>query len=371
MPIETFIALSVFALSCDLQCDDMGGRGVPAGDLIADDRVGVTMRGVILWCLCSWLATVSGAHAQSTPAGSGQAYPAKSVRLIVPFPPGGGVDGVARIAFQKLSESLGQQFVLDNRSGSGGVIAAETAARAAPDGYTLFFGTTATQAITPHYYRKLAYDPLRDFAPINLIAGAGYLLVVHPSVQAASVKEFIALAKAKPGALNFSSSGNGTVLQLTAELFASMAGIHLVHVPYKGAAPALADLLSGQVQLTFNPASVVLPHVRTGRLRALGVSSARRTPLAPDVPTIAESGLPGYESTGWYAVLAPAHTPPAVVLRLNRELTAVLGDREVKERFAASGVEPIGTTPEQFAVYMRDEFAKWGKVIRATGVKVD
>ena len=317
-----------------------------------------------LWHLgIFWLMAVTSAQAQT--------YPAKPVRLLVPFPPGGGVDGVARIAFQKLSESLNQQFIIDNRGGSAGVIAAETAARAAPDGYTLFFGTTATQTITPHYYKKLPYDPIKDFAPINLLAGAGYILVVHPSLQAQSVKEFIALAKAKPGAFNFSSSGNGTVIQLTMELFRSMAGISLLHVPYKGAAPALADLLSGQIQLTFNPASVVLPHVRSGRLRALGVSSARRTPLAPELPTIAEAALPGYEANGWYAVLAPAGTPQPIITRLNRELQNVIADRDVKERFAATGVEPIGSTPEQFAAYMRDEYAKWGKVIRATGVKAD
>ncbi len=309
--------------------------------------------------------------AQSTSTGSGQAYPAKSIRLIVPFPPGGGVDGVARIAFARVSDSLAQQVVIDNRGGSAGIIAAETAARAAPDGYTLFFGTTATQTITPHYYRKLAYDPVKDFAPISLIAGAGYLLVVHPSLPAKTVKEFIALAKAKPGTLNFSSSGNGTVLHLTTELFRSMAGIDLVHVPYKGAAPALTDLLSGQVQLTFNPASVVLPHVKANRLRALGVTSAKRTPLAPDVPTIAEAGVPGYEASGWYAVLAPAGTPQTITARLHRELMIALADREVKERFAATGVEPIGTTPEQFAAFMRDEYAKWGKVVRSAGVKAE
>jgi tripartite-type tricarboxylate transporter receptor subunit TctC len=300
-----------------------------------------------------------------------QPYPSKPIRLIVPFPPGGGVDGVARITFARVSESLAQQVVIDNRGGSAGIIAAETAARAAPDGYTLFFGTTATQAITPHYYRKLAYDPVKDFAPISLIAGAGYILVVHPSLQAHTVKEFIALAKAKPGALNFSSSGNGTLIQLTAELFRSMAGVNLVHVPYKGAGPALADLLSGQVQLTFNPASVVLPHVKTNRLRALGVTTAKRMPLAPDVPTIAEAALPGYEASGWYAVLAPAGTAQSIITRLHRELMIALADRDVKERFAATGVEPIGATPEQFAAYMRDEYVKWGKVVRFAGVTAE
>ncbi len=300
-----------------------------------------------------------------------QPYPTKPIRLIVPFPPGGGVDGVARITFQRAAELLGQPVVLDNRGGSAGVIAAETAARAAPDGYTLFFGTTATQAITPHYYRKLPYDPLKDFAPISLLAAAGYILVVHPSVPAATVKEFIALAKAKPGVLNFSSSGNGTVLHLTTELFASMTGIKMVHVPYKGAGPALADLLSGQIQLTSNPASVVLPHIRSNRLRALGVTSAKRTALAPELPTIAESGVPGYEASGWYAVLAPAGTARAIITRLHRELMTVIAERDVKERFAATGVEPIGSTPAQFAAYMNEEYAKWGNVVRVSGVKQD
>jgi tripartite-type tricarboxylate transporter receptor subunit TctC len=309
--------------------------------------------------------------AQPASTSSGQAYPAKPIRLIVPFPVGGGVDGVARIAFARVSDAMGQQFVIDNRSGSGGIIAAETAARAAPDGYTLFFGTTATQAITPHYYKKLTYDPLKDFAPINLIAGAGYILVVHPSVPAHSVKELIALARAKPGALNYSSSGNGSVLHLTTELFRSMAGISIVHVPYKGAAPALTDLLSGQIQLTFNPASVMLPHIRANRVRALGVTSAKRTPLAPELPTIAEAGVSGYEASGWYAVLAPAGTPAPVIARLNKELQGALADRDVRERFAATGVEPIGMPPEPFAAYMREEYVKWGKVVRTAGVKVE
>ena len=313
----------------------------------------------------------ASALAQSPATGPGQAYPGKSIRLIVPFPAGGGVDSVARITFQRLSEILGQQVVIDNRGGSGGVIAAEIAARAAPDGYTLFFGTTATQAITPHYYRKLAYDPVKDFAPVNLLAGAGYLLVVHPALPAASVKELIVLARAKPGALNYSSAGNGSTLHLTMELFRSMAGIDLVHIPYKGAAPALADLLSGQIQLTFNPASVVLPHIRSGRVRALGITSAKRSPLASDVPTIAEAGVPGYESSGWYGTLAPAHTPQAIISRLNRELNHALADKDVKERYSATGVEAIGTTPEQFAEFIRNEYAKWGKVVRATGVKME
>ena len=289
----------------------------------------------------------------------------------MPFPSGGGVDAVARIAMQPLATSLGQQIVFDNRGGSSGIIATELAARAAPDGYTLFFGVTSALAILPHYHRQLPYDVMKDFAPINLIAAAAYVLVVHPSQQAASVKELIALAKQKPGALNYASAGNGTTLHLTTELFRSMAGIDIVHVPYKGAAAALTDLVSGQIHLAFIPPAVVVPQMRSARLRGLAVTSAKRFALLPELPTIAEAGLPGYESVGWYGVLAPARTPAAVVTRLHRELLKAIGEREVRERFAANGIEARGTTPEQFAAYLRDEYAKWGKVARAAGVKAD
>jgi tripartite-type tricarboxylate transporter receptor subunit TctC len=298
-----------------------------------------------------------------------QPYPSKPIRLIVPFPPGGGVDAVARIAFQPVAASLNQQIVIDNRGGSSGIVATELAARAVPDGYTLFFGVTSALSILPHYHRTLPYDVEKDFAPINLIAAAAYLLVVHPSVQAASVKELIALARQKPRALNFSSAGNGSTLHLTAELFKSMADIDIVHVPYKGAAPALTDLLSGQVHMTFNPPAVALPHIRSARLRGLGVTSARRSMLVPELPAIAEAGVPGYESTGWYAVLAPARTPAHIIAQLNRALMNAIADKEVRERFAANGVEALGSTPQQFADFMRSEYLKWGKVVRSVDVK--
>jgi tripartite-type tricarboxylate transporter receptor subunit TctC len=225
-------------------------------------------------------------------------YPAKPIRLIVPFPVAGGVDAVARIVFQPMAALLGQQIVIDNRGGSSGIIATELAARAVPDGYTLFFGVTSALSILPHYHRKLPYDVVKDFAPINLIAAAAYILVVHPSLPVTSVKELIALAKQKPGTLNFSSAGNGTTLHLTAELFKSMAGIDIVHVPYKGAAAAMTDLLSGQVHLSFIPPAVALPQMKSARLRGLGVTSAKRSAFVPELPTIAEAGVPGYESTG-------------------------------------------------------------------------
>ena len=324
------------------------------------------MNRVKLW----WsLVTLAAALAQFIFPVSAQSYPSKPIRLLVPFPPGGGVDAVARIAFQRLGEQLQQQIVIDNRGGSSGIIATELAARAVADGYTLFFGVTSALAILPHYQRKLPYDVMTDFAPINLIAEGAYVLAVHPAVQANSVKELIALAKQKPGALNFSSAGNGTMLHLNGELFKSLTGVNIVHVPYKGAAAAMTDLLSGQVHLTFTPPSVTLPQVKSGRLRALGVTSAKRSALAPDLPTIAEAGVPGYEATGWYAVLAPARTPTNIIMRLNRELTTAIADKEVRERFFASGVEAIGSTPAQFAAFIRSEYAKWGKVVRAAGVK--
>ena len=307
--------------------------------------------------------------AQPPATSAGQAYPTKPIRLLVPFPPGGGVDAVARIAFQRLGEQLQQQIVIDNRGGSSGIIATELAARAVPDGYTLFFGVTSALAILPHYQRKLPYDVLTDFAPIHLIADGAYVLAVHPSVQAATVKELIALAKQKPGVLNFSSAGNGTMLHLNGELFKSLAGVNIVHVPYKGAAAAMTDVLAGQVHLTFTPPSVTLPHVKSARLRGLAVTSAKRSALAPDLPTIAEAGVPGYQATGWYAALAPTRTPAAIITRLNRELNDAIATKEVRERFFAAGVEAIGSTPEQFGEFIRAEYAKWGKVVRAAGVK--
>lgn len=304
-----------------------------------------------------------------TCAAGAQTYPVKPVRLLVPFPTGGGVDAVARIVFQPIAASLGQQVVIDNRGGSSGIIATELAARAVPDGYTLFFGVTSSLAILPHYHRKLPYDVVKDFAPINLIAAASYVLVVHPSVPVATVKELVAYARQKPGTLNFASAGNGTTLHLTAELFKSMTGIDIVHVPYKGAVAATTDLLSGQVQMAFVPPAVALPQMRAARLRGLGVTSAKRSSFAPELSTLAEAGVPGYESTGWYGVLAPTRTPDAIILRLHRELMSAIADREVRERFAANGIEPVGTSPQQFAVYLRDEYAKWGKVVRTAGIK--
>jgi len=309
-------------------------------------------------------------HASDVSAAT-DTYPDKPVRLIVPFPPGGGVDGAARVVGQRLADALGQQLVIDNRGGSGGIIGAEIAAKAAPDGYTLFFGGSASHGIAPHLYRKLAYDAERDFSPIVLIGATPYILVVHPSVPVTAVGELIALARARPGQLNYASAGNGSTLHLTGAMFTSMAGVDIVHVPYKGAVIALNDLLSARVQMTFNPAVVVMPHVKTGRLRALAVTSAKRTPLVPELPTVAEAGVPGFEATGWYGLLGPRGLPPQIVAKLNRATLTVLGDRELVERYAMLGIEPLGGTPAEFAAHIRSELAKWGKVVRESGARID
>jgi tripartite-type tricarboxylate transporter receptor subunit TctC len=325
---------------------------------------------VVAGVICG-VVGAGAACARNAAKAASQDYPTKPVRLIVPFPPGGGVDSVARILGQRLSETLGQNVVLDNRGGSGGTIAAEIAAKSAPDGYTLFFGGSASHGITPHLYRKLPYDPVKDFAPVILVGSTPYILVVHPSVAATTVKELIALAKANPGKLNYASAGSGSTLHLTGELFKTMAGVDILHVPYKGSAPALTDLLGGRVQMTFNPAAVVSPHIKSGRLRALAVTSGKRTALAPELPTIAEAGLPGFEASGWYGVLAPAATPRGIVQKLNREIGSLIADKDFRGRLGSVGVDPAGGSPEQFAAYIASELAKWGKVVRAAGAKLD
>ncbi len=300
-----------------------------------------------------------------------QRFPQKPVRLIVPFTAGGGVDAVARVCAQKLTELLGEQVVIDNRAGSGGVIAAEIAAHSVPDGYTLFFGGSASHGVTPHLYRKLPYDAVRDFAPVTLIGATPYILAVHPAVAASGARDLIRLARAQPGALNYSSAGNGSTTHLTMEMFKSMTNINIVHVPYKGAVPALSDLLSGQVQVAFNPAVVVQQHVRSGRLRALAVSGLQRTRLMPELPTLAESALPGFEARGWYGLLAPAGVSALIVARLHDAMMTGLSDRDLQERFLVLGVDTISASPEEFARYIRSELVKWGRVVRDSGARAD
>jgi tripartite-type tricarboxylate transporter receptor subunit TctC len=300
-----------------------------------------------------------------------QDYPRRPVRLIVPFPPGGGNDIVARAVARELGKSLGQQLVVDNRAGAGGAIGAELAARSPADGYTLFLGGVGSHVVNPSLHAKLSYDPIRDFAPVTLIASAPSVLVVNPSLPATSVAEFTALAKANPGKLNYASNGNGSSAQLAAVLYESMAGVRMVHVPYKGVAPALVDLMSGEVQLMFGTLVAILPHIKAGRLRALAVTGRTRSALLPEVPTLAESGLPGYEAGSWYGILAPAGTPGAIVARLNAEINAAIRQPEVRERLAAEGAEVLGGTPGDFASHIRAELSRMGKLMREAGVRME
>jgi tripartite-type tricarboxylate transporter receptor subunit TctC len=288
--------------------------------------------------------------------------------MIVPSSAGGGSDIVARIVAPKLGERLGQQVVVENRAGAGTMIGTEAVARATPDGYTLLMGIS-TLATNPAIYRKVSYNALTDFAPITLVLSAPNVLVVHPSLPVKNVKELVWFSEARPGQINFASAGTGTNPHLTMELFLSMTKLKMVHIPYKGSAPAIIDLVAGQVPVSMATMLTGLPHVRSGRLRALGVTSAQRTAVARDVPTIAESGVPGYEAVQWYGVLAPAQTPKDIVTRLHREMVAILQLPDVKERFAADGGDPGGNTPEEFARYLRSETDKWAKVVKGAGIK--
>jgi tripartite-type tricarboxylate transporter receptor subunit TctC len=302
------------------------------------------------------------------PQAIAQAYPAKTVRVIVPFPPGGGTDLFARAVAQKLAATWGQQFVVDNRSGAGGMIGSELVARAAPDGYTLLVTSSSTHSINPHLTRKPPFDALRDFAPVVNIASAPNVLVVHPSLPARNAKELIALAKARPGAINYASNGNGTLSHLTAELFRMQSGISLVHIPYKGGPPAVIDLVAGQVSLLFAAFPTVYGQVRAGKLRPLAVTGLRRVEAAKEVPALAET-LPGFESVQWWAMFAPAATPPEIVDRLNAEVVKIIADADVKARFAAEGAEPIGGSAREFAAFLKADFEKWGRVVREAGIR--
>jgi len=325
---------------------------------------------IFMAAVAAMLYAATSALAQISSAGSGAAYPAKPIRVIVGFPPGSGADITARVIGAKAGEALAQQVIVDNRPGAASNIAAELSAKAPPDGYTLFIGTVAN-TINATLYPKLPFDFARDFAPVALTTAAPNVLVVHPSVPAKSVKELVALAKGRPGQLNFASSGTGTAPHLSGELFKALAGVNLVHIPYKGSPPAVTDLMAGEVALMFSPSSTVLPHVKSGRLRALAVTTASRLPSLPDLPTVAESGLKGYETITWFGFVAPAKTPPAVVTRLNAEIVKVLALPDVRNQFGIQGIEVLGGTPEQFASTIRDEIAKWAKVIRLSGAKAE
>lgn len=300
-----------------------------------------------------------------------QSWPAKPVRFVVPFPAGGSTDVVGRILAEHLRQGLGQPFVIDNRAGAGGTVGSDVVAKAAPDGYTMLICTSSTHAIASGLYgRKLPYDQVKDFAPVTLIGSATILLVVHPSVVAKSVPELIALAKAKPGALNFASSGNGGVSHLTGEYFKSLAGIQMQHVPYKGDTPMITDLVAGRVSLAFGTAVAFLPYVQKGTLHALAVTNAKPSPVTPNLPTVAQT-LPGFEALQWFGLLMPAGTPPEIVSKLNAEVVRILRLPDVRERLQAMGIEIVGNTPGEFAAFMRDETAKWGKIVKESGAKID
>ena len=298
-----------------------------------------------------------------------QTYPAKSIRMIVPFPPGGPNDILGRVMAAEMGRLLGQQVVIDNRGGAGGTLGSDLAAKAPADGYTLLLSGTASLSIAPSLYSKLPYDPVKDFAPVSLIATAPSILIAHPALPVRTVKDVIALAKAKPGQLNFASAGIGTPPHLAGELFKSMAGVSIVHVPYKGGGPALTDLLAGQVEMYFSGISSALPLVKDGKLRGIAVTSAKRTSIMPEMPTIAESGIAGYEVGNWYAIVAPARTPEAVVARLHGEIVKVLATAEMKKRLFELGADPVGSTPEELARYQQAELAKWAKVVKSAGIR--
>ena len=311
------------------------------------------------------------AFASASRAQTAAAYPDKSVRLVVPFAAGGALDVVARIVGQKLTETWGRQIVIDNRLGAGGNIGAEFVAKAPADGYTLLMSSVTTQAINMSLLAKPPYDFVRDYAPVALVASAPLALVIHASLPAKSVKEFIALAKAHPGELNYFSSGTGTGTHLAAVIFDQLAGVRTTHVPYKGGAQGLGDLLSGQVQFAMSTIGLVEPHVQTGRLRLLGVGSVKRYTRLPDIPTIAESGVRGYEAEQWYGVVGPAGTPAAIVNKLAAEIKTIVANPDVRERCYSQGIEPVYATPEEFAVYIKASVAKYAKVIKTLGLKVE
>jgi len=297
-----------------------------------------------------------------------QAYPAKPIRFVIPFPPGGSTDLVGRLLGQQWAQLMGQQVIIDNRGGAGGTIGVENAARAAPDGYTLVLGHIGTFGVGPSLYAKLPYDPVRDFAPIGLFGGVANLLVVHPSLPATSLKALIAVARARPGQLNYGSAGVGSASHLQMEYFKLLTKTDITHVPYKGTGPMVTELVAGQTQVTCTGVPGLLGQVKAGRLRALATAGAKRLGIFPDVPTSAEAGLPGFEVTTWYGPLAPAKTPPEIITRLNAERQKMLQSKEVLDRLANEGIEPLGGTPQEYAAYIKSEMARWAKVVKAANI---
>jgi tripartite-type tricarboxylate transporter receptor subunit TctC len=318
-----------------------------------------TLRALLLFAL-AW-----------TPIANADNYPSKPIKIIVPFAAGGSMDTLARLFGEKLKQAWGQPVIVDNRPGATGIIGTTLAAQAPADGYTLLMVASATMAINPSVFRKLPYDPLKDFAPIMLFVDAPILLVAHPSVRAQSVKELIALAKAQPGELSFASAGNGSSQHLAGELFKSMAGIDITHVAYKGSTPAIADLLGGQVSLMFDVMPTVIGHVKAGKLKAIAAAGAKRSPLLPEIPTVAEAGLAGYEAHSWYGIAAPAKTPPALIDKLHAQFKQALRTPQMRNRLLELGLEPVGNTPQEFSALIRSEQARYAKLVKISGVRAD
>lgn len=320
---------------------------------------------------CRWISTfVLTVLALGAAPAAELPYPTRPIRMVLPASPGGPVDVIARTVGAGLAEALGQQIVMDNRAGAGGIIGAEIVARATPDGYTLMFAHSGPLAIEAAIHSKLPYHPLKDFAPVSLVAASPYALIVNPATPAKSVKELVALAKSRPGKFHYASGGVGTGIHMAGELLNLAAGLKMVHVPYKGAGPSMAALMSGEVDMMFNGVSSALPHVKAGRLRALAISTAQRSPLLPDLPTVAESGL-RYETSGWYGLVAPARTPKTVTARLQSHLLKALNTPEMKERLASQGIDGIASTPERLTQHLREEIDKWTAVVKAAGLKAD
>ena len=309
--------------------------------------------------------------AEATRLAAGGTWPTHPVRLVVPLPPGGGADIVARLIAERLTRNLGESVVVENKPGGGTVIGAESVAHAAPDGYTLLLGTATTHAINQSLVKNLPYDPIRDFEPVSLVAVLPLILVMNPAVPANNLRELLDYARRNPGKVNFASTGNGSSIQLAGEMLKMVGQVDMVHVPYRGAAPALTDLLAGRVQFMFTTIPPALPHVQAGKLKALCVASDRRSALLPDLPTTAEAGAPGVEAASWNGILAPAKTPPEIIRRLNREIVAIMAEKDVPEKLKSAGVEPVSDSPEEFARYIASETARYAKVVEASGAHVD
>jgi tripartite-type tricarboxylate transporter receptor subunit TctC len=319
---------------------------------------------------CLTLALCAAAGLAPAAAAWAQAYPTKPVRVIVPWPPGGGADVLTRMLSPALTEALGQQLIIDNRGGAGGNIGAGIAAKSPPDGYTIVFAYSGTHSINPHIYSSMPFQE-SDFAPIIWLASVPQIVVVHPSLPVKTVKELITVAKSKPGQLTFGSSGNGAINHLAGELFNHMTGTRLVHVPYKGGGPAATALMGGEIALILGEPASLVGHIKSGRVRAIAVTTAKRALFDPNLPTVAEAGVPGYEVTSWNGMLAPAGTPPAIIKRLNGEYNRIIAEPEMNKRMIANGYEPVGGPPERFGEHIRSEIAKWAPVVKRAGVKVD